>query len=159
MPKAEWGVKRTCLGCGARFYDLTRTPVVCPKCDEELDIAVQQKPKRTKPAARKPAAKVVATNTDDLVDDADAADDVEVDAGSVSDDAVLETDDDDSDVIVAKGGKDDDDSESIEKNVLLDDAGDDDTDEDDAVDDDADKDEDPGDAKTAKTGGGKAKGS
>ena len=43
MPKAEWGVKRTCLGCGARFYDLKRAPVVCPKCGEELDLAVDRK--------------------------------------------------------------------------------------------------------------------
>ena len=74
MIKAEWGVKRTCLGCGVRFYDLKRAPIVCPKCGDELDIAVQQKPKRAKPAARKPAAKVVVTKTDDLIDDADAAD-------------------------------------------------------------------------------------
>ncbi len=120
MAKAEWGVKRTCLSCGVRFYDLKRTPIVCPKCGEELDIAVLQKPKRIRPAARKPAAKVVVKKTEDLADAADDADDVEVDAAS--DDAVLETDDDDSDVIVAKGGKDDDDSESIEENVLLDDA-------------------------------------
>ncbi len=174
MIKAEWGVKRTCLGCGVRFYDLKRAPVVCPKCGEELDIAVQQKPKRSRPAARKPAAKVVVKKTNDLTDDADDADaaddadDVEVDADSANDDAVLETDDDDSDVIVTKGGGDDDESESIEENVLLDDADDadkddadkDDADKDDADDDGDDEDADPGDAKTAKTaktGGGKPK--
>jgi uncharacterized protein (TIGR02300 family) len=159
MQKAEWGVKRTCLSCGARFYDLKRTPVVCPKCGEELDIAVQQKPKRLKPAAfRKTAAKAVAKKTDDLIDDADSADDVDVD--SVSDDAVIETDDDDSDVIVAKGADDDDDSESIEEDVLLDDAGGDDAAGDDEDEDDADEDLcDAKTAKTAKTGGGKPKGS
>ncbi len=169
MLKSEWGVKRTCLGCGARFYDLKRTPIVCPKCGDELDIAVQQKPKRVRPAApRKTAAIVAAKKTDDLIDDADGADDaddVEVDADSTSDDAVLEADDDDSDVIVAKGGGDDDESESIEENVLLDDSDKDDADKDDADKDDADddgddEDADPGDAKTAKTaktGGGKPK--
>ncbi len=161
MLNAEWGVKRTCLGCGVRFYDLKRTPIVFPKCGDEFDIAVPQKPKRSRPAAKKPAAKVVVTNTDDLIDDADAADDaddVEIDADSASDDAVLETDDDDSDVIATKGGDDDDESESIEENVLLDDA--DDADKDDADENGDDEDADPGDAKTAKTaktGGGKPK--
>ena len=140
MPKAEWGVKRTCLGCGARFYDLKRDPIVCPKCEAEFDIAVAQKPKRTRPAA---AAKAAVKKTDDLIDDADVDTDVDADAGGA--DAVLETDDDDGDVIVAKGAGDDDDSESIEEDVLLDGT------EDDADDDDG---EDPGDAKT---GGGKSK--
>ncbi|MHA1528174.1 MAG: TIGR02300 family protein [Alphaproteobacteria bacterium] len=125
MPKAEWGVKRTCLGCGARFYDLKRDPIVCPKCDAELDIAVAQKPKRARPTA----VKVDVKKTVDLIDDADTDDDTD----SASDDAVLETDNDDGDVIVAKGAGDDDDNESIEEDILLD-----------ATDDDADNDADEG---------------
>ena len=150
MPKTEWGVKRTCLGCGARFYDLMRDPIVCPKCDAELDITVAQKPRRAKPAAAaKAAAKAVVKNTDDLIDDADV--DADADSDRTSDDTVLEADDDDGDVIVAKGAGDDDDSESIDEDVLLDA-----TDADDADDDadDAGEDENLGDAKT---GGGKSK--
>jgi uncharacterized protein (TIGR02300 family) len=32
--KAERGTKRTCqnTGCGARFYDLNRDPILCPVC-------------------------------------------------------------------------------------------------------------------------------
>ncbi len=26
----EWGLKRTCLSCGARFYDLNNDPMTCP---------------------------------------------------------------------------------------------------------------------------------
>ncbi|MEE8622478.1 MAG: TIGR02300 family protein, partial [Alphaproteobacteria bacterium] len=33
MAKPEWGTKRTCPHCGARFYDLRRETIVCPKCD------------------------------------------------------------------------------------------------------------------------------
>ncbi|MGB0671459.1 MAG: TIGR02300 family protein, partial [Rhodospirillales bacterium] len=33
MAKPEWGTKRACQSCGARFYDLGRNPIVCPKCD------------------------------------------------------------------------------------------------------------------------------
>ena len=32
MVKLEWGTKRTCLSCTARFYDLQKSPAICPKC-------------------------------------------------------------------------------------------------------------------------------
>ena len=32
MAKPEWGTKRTCDKCSARFYDLSRDPAVCPQC-------------------------------------------------------------------------------------------------------------------------------
>ncbi len=35
MVKRNWGVKRTCQGCGARFYDLNREKPQCPKCGAE----------------------------------------------------------------------------------------------------------------------------
>lgn len=38
MVKLEWGTKRACLGCGAHFYDLRRTPIVCPKCGEIFEV-------------------------------------------------------------------------------------------------------------------------
>lgn len=35
MAKPELGLKRVCVACGTKFYDLTRTPAVCPKCGTE----------------------------------------------------------------------------------------------------------------------------
>ncbi|MBR0671736.1 TIGR02300 family protein [Neoroseomonas soli] len=35
MAKSELGMKRSCVACGTRFYDLARTPAVCPKCGTE----------------------------------------------------------------------------------------------------------------------------
>jgi uncharacterized protein (TIGR02300 family) len=35
MAKPELGTKRVCVSCGAKFYDLTKTPAVCPKCSTE----------------------------------------------------------------------------------------------------------------------------
>lgn len=32
MAKPELGLKRQCMNCGAKFYDLNRDPAVCPKC-------------------------------------------------------------------------------------------------------------------------------
>ena len=33
---SEWGTKRTCGSCAAKFYDLRRRPAVCPKCQTEF---------------------------------------------------------------------------------------------------------------------------
>ncbi|AWN37042.1 TIGR02300 family protein [Methylobacterium radiodurans] len=32
MARPELGLKRQCMNCGAKFYDLARDPAVCPKC-------------------------------------------------------------------------------------------------------------------------------
>jgi uncharacterized protein (TIGR02300 family) len=32
VAKAELGTKRLCGNCGAKFYDLHKNPIVCPKC-------------------------------------------------------------------------------------------------------------------------------
>ena len=32
MAKPELGLKRQCMSCGAKFYDLNRDPAICPKC-------------------------------------------------------------------------------------------------------------------------------
>jgi uncharacterized protein (TIGR02300 family) len=35
MAKPELGLKRVCVACGTKFYDLTRSPAFCPKCGAE----------------------------------------------------------------------------------------------------------------------------
>jgi len=35
MAKPELGLKRVCVNCAARFYDLLRAPAICPKCATE----------------------------------------------------------------------------------------------------------------------------
>ena len=32
MAKPDLGMKRQCQNCGAKFFDLGRNPIVCPKC-------------------------------------------------------------------------------------------------------------------------------
>ncbi|MDR1828353.1 MAG: TIGR02300 family protein [Methylobacteriaceae bacterium] len=32
MARPELGIKRQCKHCDAKFYDLNRDPIVCPKC-------------------------------------------------------------------------------------------------------------------------------
>ncbi|MBR7158929.1 MAG: TIGR02300 family protein [Alphaproteobacteria bacterium] len=37
MSNDKWGTKRICASCGAKFYDLNREPIKCPKCGKEFD--------------------------------------------------------------------------------------------------------------------------
>ncbi len=89
MAKPEWGQKRTCQSCGCRFYDLTRTPLICPKCGANVEPEVTFKVRRGSSAPAEP--KVVAPV---VVDTAIA--EIEVDELVVVDDdeEVLAGDDD-----------------------------------------------------------------
>jgi len=52
VAKPELGTKRLCGSCGAKFYDLSKDPIVCPKCDTVFEIVV--------PVARGRAAEAAA---------------------------------------------------------------------------------------------------
>jgi len=104
--KPEWGEKRTCNSCGAKFYDLRRDPIICPKCDATVNTVVTARLQRTKaPAAvvkeapSPPKAKiddpdndhgVVADGVLEIVDDDD-----EDDAAAIEDVSELGEDQDD----------------------------------------------------------------
>ncbi|MEL6235795.1 MAG: TIGR02300 family protein [Pseudomonadota bacterium] len=90
MPEVEWGVKRLCPSCGARFYDLSTDPATCPACGSTFSLdALSLKRSRPERAEPKPAAKPVQAEVED-----DILDDDEEEAIEVGDD-VLEEDDDD----------------------------------------------------------------
>lgn len=54
MADPEWGKKRTCLSCGALFYDLKKKNIECPKCGAAFSLDPPAKPKRPPPPADKP---------------------------------------------------------------------------------------------------------
>ncbi len=64
MTKPERGVKRLCASCGARFFDLSHEPIVCPKCQAVFVVPEPPEPTRSgfahapKPEARRPAVKL-----------------------------------------------------------------------------------------------------
>ena len=35
MAKPELGIKRVCVSCSTKFFDLAKQPAVCPKCGTE----------------------------------------------------------------------------------------------------------------------------
>ena len=67
MSNQKWGAKSQCQECGARFYDLKKTKIVCPICDARFKSDAQPKTKRaiatpekaevSRPAAKDPIAK------------------------------------------------------------------------------------------------------
>ena len=114
MAKAEWGVKRACLACGVRFYDMQKSPIVCPSCATVFDPEAIFRPRRNRPVepeapapanddAGKPAAATAEAEVEALVSDVEDDDD---------DDASIAPSDDDDDeaavVPVPKPGVSDD---------------------------------------------------
>jgi len=39
VAKPELGTKRLCANCGAKFYDLSKDPIICPKCQTVMELA------------------------------------------------------------------------------------------------------------------------
>ena len=65
MAKPDLGTKRLCAGCGAKFYDLNRTPIVCPKCETQfvpVVVAPRTRPDTPKPV---PVAEAIVPETTD----------------------------------------------------------------------------------------------
>ena len=51
VAKPELGTKRLCANCGAKFYDLDKDPITCPKCHTVMEVAaVTTRPTRPEPA-------------------------------------------------------------------------------------------------------------
>ncbi len=61
MAKPEWGIKRMCPSCGARFYDLDRKPVVCPGCQSSFQPDAFLRARRNREPSPETAAEPVVT--------------------------------------------------------------------------------------------------
>jgi len=123
VAKPELGTKRLCASCGAKFYDLSKTPITCPKCHTVMEIAPVTSRPRPEPARAAAPVKEVAVEpeTQDAefvsLEDADAEasgkkvagdadvadDDIEIDDEPIDDAALIEeqeeSDDDVTDII------------------------------------------------------------
>ena len=111
MASSSLGIKRHCQSCGKNFYDLDKTPIVCPNCQTTFDPEVLLKSSRVK-AAVQPVAKASETKKDKNVDE-----DLTEDIDTVNDDIENDDDmlDDDSDIVAIKPSdrKDDEDIEAV----------------------------------------------
>ena len=118
MAKTDLGTKRLCGSCGAKFYDLSKTPIVCPKCETVFVIAPVSSRSRPSESARAAAVaepEVVAPETADAeivsLEDADAensgsktpgaeadSDDIEIDPAMDADAFIEEQEEGEDDV-------------------------------------------------------------
>jgi uncharacterized protein (TIGR02300 family) len=125
VAKPELGTKRLCGNCSAKFYDLNKSPIVCPKCNTVMEVtalAARTRPEAVAPRAAAPVAEEVAPETQEAefvsLEEADAEaegkkgadveaiegadDDIEIDE-TLDDSALIEeqeeTDDDVTDII------------------------------------------------------------
>ena len=46
MANPALGTKRLCASCGAKFYDLNKDPIHCPKCGTVYEVVVATRPVR-----------------------------------------------------------------------------------------------------------------
>jgi uncharacterized protein (TIGR02300 family) len=122
VAKPELGTKRLCASCGAKFYDLSKTPITCPKCHTVMEIAPVTTRPRPEPARAVAPVKEVAVEPETpdaefvsledadaeaqgkkVAGDADGADDIEIDDEPLDDAALIEeqeeSDDDVTDII------------------------------------------------------------
>jgi uncharacterized protein (TIGR02300 family) len=59
VAKPELGTKRLCGNCAAKFYDLGKDPIVCPKCHTVLQLVALTTRSRPEPARAQAAAEEV----------------------------------------------------------------------------------------------------
>jgi uncharacterized protein (TIGR02300 family) len=94
MGRPELGAKCTCAGCHERFYDLNRSPAICPKCGVEQP---PEKPRALRPPrssfgmGSQPRQRPAAATIDDEAEPADASE-AEGDVPEVDDDDDTEVD-------------------------------------------------------------------
>ena len=76
MAKPEWGRKRTCQVCGKKFYDLNKSPIICP-CPEavEFDPDIYLKTRKGKNLS----TKAVSEKNQNMSEDMTNIDDIETD--------------------------------------------------------------------------------
>ena len=92
MVHKNLGRKRRCASCGIKFYDLTKTPAICPACGTEFDPEVLLKSRRGRAAAKVDEAKTPSKEED--VNDDDVVEKAENDEFENDDDEVLASESD-----------------------------------------------------------------
>ena len=132
MAKPELGIKRLCASCSAKFYDLHKTPIVCPKCSTVYEVTLPRARSDGRAAATAAAAAPVAepeaaeAETVSLEDaDAEAAGsgkaEVPESVDDIEDAEPIEDDDDDDSTFIAEEEEGDDDVTDIIGDVSDDD--------------------------------------
>ena len=107
MAKPELGAKRQCQACAAKFFDLNRDPIICPKCGTVFQGATARAERATAKEEESDdeqanAAGVELVSLDEVEATAEKSadpvvDDIDVDDDETTDDAFLEEEEEDED--------------------------------------------------------------
>ncbi|MCF6292622.1 MAG: TIGR02300 family protein [Robiginitomaculum sp.] len=92
MAKADLGDKRVCAECSAKFFDLKKRPVVCPKCGFSFDPDITRRQSRKAPPADEPKEEVEDEESDSETEGGDDQKEL-----SLDDATIISTGSDDSD--------------------------------------------------------------
>jgi uncharacterized protein (TIGR02300 family) len=105
VTKPELGTKRLCASCGAKFFDLIKAPITCPKCGAIFQIVPVTSRPRTDQArgARKPEAKVPQEENAEPISLEDA-DPEGQEKKAPAEDTLIEEEEEDTDVSEIIGG-------------------------------------------------------
>ncbi len=106
VAKPEWGDKHLCQGCGAKFYDMGRSPITCPACEEPIAVAAPGRTRRVRKEEAKDDTPVAAANEAAAVDD-------EEDLLGDEVDELIEDDEEDDDAAIATLTDDEDDDDDV----------------------------------------------
>jgi len=111
VAKPELGAKRQCQNCGAKFFDLNKDPILCPKCGTVFQGAAVRAQRATEKDEEEdeqaPApADVELVSLDEVEASEEKAvvatdDDIEVEDDEAPDDTFLEEEEDDADDVTA----------------------------------------------------------
>jgi uncharacterized protein (TIGR02300 family) len=108
VAKPELGTKRQCQNCGAKFFDLNKDPIICPKCTTVFQGATARarptaKPEEEEAELSTPAGVEVVSLDEVEASEEKAAEpavddiDVEEDDAETPDDPFLEEEEEDDD--------------------------------------------------------------
>jgi uncharacterized protein (TIGR02300 family) len=107
LVKADLGLKRVCPNCTARFYDLQKRPIECPKCQFTFEPEAMYKQRRP----RQPEA-VVAQPVPADAEDEESEDEESEEAESED---VVEAIPDEAPIQIAATGEDEEEEEAAEE--------------------------------------------
>jgi uncharacterized protein (TIGR02300 family) len=107
VAKSELGAKRQCQACAAKFFDLNRDPIVCPKCGTVFQGATMRAERASAKEEENEDEQANAAGVEMVsLDEVEAAeeksadpvvDDIDVDDDESPDDAFLEEEEEDED--------------------------------------------------------------
>jgi uncharacterized protein (TIGR02300 family) len=101
LVKADLGTKRVCPSCNARFYDLQKRPIACPKCEFTFDPEALYKQRRPRQPEPEKAPVVREREEEEELEDAEELEvaEAEEDEAGIEDEAAIVEPDEDEEII------------------------------------------------------------